>query len=330
MLIRARPEECAALAIEALSTRTKDLAIAVWLAEALVRIDGFDGLRRALDLIRGLIARFWETVYPLAEDGDEELRAAPVAKLTGKAFSRVISQMIPITRDGYTRLDEEILKSIPTLDKTGSSDDLAKARLEAETKKRVLPESFAASLRATDYHFYEKMSVDIVSAREAAMRLEQECETRFADPAAVPRLDSLASLFESYVELSAEMMRQKAPPPQAQQPSTPAPPLPVPEVIREVPTSAETPIPVAGQRAVLDSLTRVAEASADPETADEVARRVFCVRALSSQSEPCQSRGLPSPAMLAFWDGHRPGKSRRCRPGAPLPGIAQAVMGASH
>src|SRR5277367_2878979 len=79
VLIRAKPDECAALAMVALSRQTKDLQIAVWLAEALTRIDGFDGLTRSLDLIRELIAGFWDTVYPLPEDGDEEVRAAPLA-----------------------------------------------------------------------------------------------------------------------------------------------------------------------------------------------------------------------------------------------------------
>src|SRR5258707_3186110 len=67
------------LAGDALGTRTKDLQLAAWLTEALLHQEGFSGLRQGLDLLRGLIENFWDTLYPEIEDGDVELRAAPVA-----------------------------------------------------------------------------------------------------------------------------------------------------------------------------------------------------------------------------------------------------------
>src|SRR3954452_23131815 len=42
------------LAVPALSTETKDLQIAVWLAEALTKIHGFVGLRDGMRLMTGL------------------------------------------------------------------------------------------------------------------------------------------------------------------------------------------------------------------------------------------------------------------------------------
>src|SRR5437016_5699168 len=64
------------LATETLATKTKDLQLAAWMAEALLRTEGFSGLRQGLDLIRGLIAGFWDTLYPEVEDGEMDLRAA--------------------------------------------------------------------------------------------------------------------------------------------------------------------------------------------------------------------------------------------------------------
>src|SRR5258707_226184 len=66
------------LASETLATKTKDLQLAAWLTEALLRTEGFSGLRQGLDLTRGLIAEFWDTLYPEIEDGEMDLRAAPV------------------------------------------------------------------------------------------------------------------------------------------------------------------------------------------------------------------------------------------------------------
>jgi len=66
------------LASEALATKSKDLQIAVWLIEALIKSEHFTGLRAGLDLISGLIGNFWDGLYPEIEDGDLELRAAPL------------------------------------------------------------------------------------------------------------------------------------------------------------------------------------------------------------------------------------------------------------
>lgn len=52
------------LAGEALATKSKDLQIAVWLTEALIKTESFAGLRAGLDFIGGLIKNFWDGLYP--------------------------------------------------------------------------------------------------------------------------------------------------------------------------------------------------------------------------------------------------------------------------
>ncbi len=66
------------LAQEGLATKTKDLQLAAWLTEALLHTEGFSGLRQGLLLCHDLIAQFWDGLYPPVEDGDAELRAAPL------------------------------------------------------------------------------------------------------------------------------------------------------------------------------------------------------------------------------------------------------------
>src|SRR5687767_2072114 len=63
---------------EALATKSKDLQLAAWLTEAAVKREGFAGLVESLYLLRGLIDNFWDTLYPEVEDGDLEMRAAPL------------------------------------------------------------------------------------------------------------------------------------------------------------------------------------------------------------------------------------------------------------
>jgi type VI secretion system protein ImpA len=60
------------LSTEALSKQTKDLNICVWLSEPLVKLHGYVGLRDGLRLMRGLMERFWDSMYPNVEETDGE------------------------------------------------------------------------------------------------------------------------------------------------------------------------------------------------------------------------------------------------------------------
>ncbi len=57
------------LAVPALETQTKDLQIAAWLSESLIREHGFAGLRDSFKLLSGLQETFWETIFPEIDDG---------------------------------------------------------------------------------------------------------------------------------------------------------------------------------------------------------------------------------------------------------------------
>lgn len=64
-----------------LASQSKDLEIAAWLVEALLRRHGFAGLRDGLKLCRELSEKYWDTIYPLPSD-DEGLLPR-VGKLRG-------------------------------------------------------------------------------------------------------------------------------------------------------------------------------------------------------------------------------------------------------
>ena len=66
------------LAVPALSSQSKDLQIAAWLSEALVKQHGFAGLRDSLKLMAGFQENFWETLHPEVDEGDQEGRANAV------------------------------------------------------------------------------------------------------------------------------------------------------------------------------------------------------------------------------------------------------------
>jgi type VI secretion system protein ImpA len=71
------------LAIEALITHCKDLEIAAWLAEALLRSDGLIGLAAGFRLMEGLVETFWDVIYPLPDEEGIVTRVAPITGLNG-------------------------------------------------------------------------------------------------------------------------------------------------------------------------------------------------------------------------------------------------------
>src|SRR2546428_516511 len=49
---------------DALTTKSKDLQIAAWLTEGLLKQEGLGGLRAGLGLLQGLLEKFWDHLYP--------------------------------------------------------------------------------------------------------------------------------------------------------------------------------------------------------------------------------------------------------------------------
>ena len=86
------------LALEALETRTKDIEIAGWLTEALVRLEGFAGLEQGFNVTRGLIEHYWPELHSIDED-DAAGRIAPLAGLNGIGGEGALVQpirMVPL------------------------------------------------------------------------------------------------------------------------------------------------------------------------------------------------------------------------------------------
>jgi len=84
-----------------LSTQSKDLEIACWFAEAMVRRYGFSGLRDAFKLIHGLIDQYWDNLHPMPDEYGMETRVSCVAGLNGEGSEGVL--IAPIRRVDITQ-----------------------------------------------------------------------------------------------------------------------------------------------------------------------------------------------------------------------------------
>lgn len=83
-----------------LTSHSKDLELVAWLIEALCRLHGFAGLERGFSLAAELIEQHWPELYPRADDGDIEVRLAPLIGLNGTDSEGAL--VVPITSIALT------------------------------------------------------------------------------------------------------------------------------------------------------------------------------------------------------------------------------------
>lgn len=179
---------------DALATRTKDLQLAAWLTEAMLRKEGFAGLAGGLTLLRELLEKFWDTLYPELEDGDAELRAAPL-EWVGTRFNLAIRQ-VPLNKAGHDFLRYKESRGIPSEADAEAEDEKAKARRAALEDGKVPPEVFDKGFETTPKVWYRQLAGDLASAIAAAEKLNELGEEKFGSdsPNMVPIRESLTEV----------------------------------------------------------------------------------------------------------------------------------------
>lgn len=81
------------LAVKALAEQTKDLEIAAWLTEALVRLEGIAGLAACSRLIADLSGTLWDSgLFPTPDEDGIATRVAPVTGLNGEGNDGTLMQ----------------------------------------------------------------------------------------------------------------------------------------------------------------------------------------------------------------------------------------------
>ena len=82
------------LSTKLLSEQAKDLEVAAWLIEASLRLHGFAGLRDGFDLARGLVERYWDTLFPAPDEDGIAARVAALGGLNGSGAEGTLIQAI--------------------------------------------------------------------------------------------------------------------------------------------------------------------------------------------------------------------------------------------
>lgn len=168
------------LSINALTTKTKDLQIAVWLTEALVKIEGFEGLTIGLKMLTGFIKDFWDHVYPVIADGDFEARANRIEYINDKLSFSI--KQIPITdskvTSGYSWLQWKESQGATVAEKPVSGE------------KKVTSEDFNLAVHTSTGLYYVALETNLQQCCVALDGLEKVIDEKFGQKQA-PNLTKL-------------------------------------------------------------------------------------------------------------------------------------------
>jgi type VI secretion system protein ImpA len=169
------------LAGEALATQSKDLQLAVWLAEAYFKKEGFALLRDSFVMLRQLLETFWDTLYPEIEDGDAEFRATPLSWLGN--FDLQI-RMAPITRGGLSAVDLKVSASVGyKADAEAAGNDKLTDYNAAVAEGKISADAFDADFDKTPKKYYVDLADTFASCLETLEELQVVCEQKFGDDA---------------------------------------------------------------------------------------------------------------------------------------------------
>lgn len=167
---------------EALAVKSKDLWLAAWLTEALLKTGGFSGLRDGLGLSRQLVEQFWDTLYPALDDGDAELRAAPLTWIGTRLDVAV--KNVPLNTAGHDWLKYTESRKVGSEDQA-TTDSEKRARQKLLDEGKLPAEAFNKSFTETPKAFYAQGEKDLDSCLEELSKLDRLGEEKFGEVAPI-------------------------------------------------------------------------------------------------------------------------------------------------
>ena len=173
------------LSTDALKKKSKDLQIAVWLTEGLLCNDGFAGFAAGLKLLHGLIEKFWDTVYPQIDEGDLELRAAPLEwmglpSIQGKSTLSDFARKSPLNLADHGWSQYTQSRAVGYEDQAKTPEQKKKRDKDLKEGK-LTPEAFDKSFKETPKPFYLELEKQLDASLANLAALGALCDEKFGD-----------------------------------------------------------------------------------------------------------------------------------------------------
>jgi len=188
---------------EVLTGKSKDLEIAGFYVQGLVRTEGWNGLVSGLRVVRGLVEEFWDGVHPGWDEGEiiEPIRARPLNWIgSAKEFLGSVKRIIvtdPIGGTQHSWFDYEQSKRV---DSAAIQSD-PKPLQELLAQGLITGEQWRGSLGGTPPERTDAVLASLKDAIAEIAVLDKACEDRFEeDPPFLMPLVQLLEEIQEYLE----------------------------------------------------------------------------------------------------------------------------------
>ena len=195
-----------ALASTALATRTKDLQIAAWLTEALVKLHGLPGLRDGLEVSRELLERYWDTLYPEIEDETFEARANALSWMNSQVAAAIkeVSIARAIGGPNPSYLDyEHYNAAFKSINQIKDESEREQAREELNRWNA----GWTKAREGTGRRFYEELFAELNECWQQFKALDQVMDQKFGSQ--TPGLSLLKTSLDDIRSLVEKIVKEK-------------------------------------------------------------------------------------------------------------------------
>ena len=202
------------IAVDALINKTKDLQIAAWLTEALIKVEGFDGLAAGLKILGGLLKEYWEHLYPAIEDKDLDFRVAPIEFVNDKLWPCI--KQVPLTDSaitpGYSWLKWQESRQVgfeaDIRNRYGDVDEnKKKARNELIAEGKLTAEDFDSAVALSSKTFYKSIAESLIMCQEEFGKLDKMVDEKFGLEA--PRLAEIRETLDDCERIINKIVKEK-------------------------------------------------------------------------------------------------------------------------
>ena len=200
-------DEVVSLAESALKTKTKDLQVGAWMCEALLKRNGFAGLRDGLRVMCGFHENFWDSVYPEIDEGDLDARANCLALMDRQcAFGAKAVALTDVRgEENYSFLAWERTKLPDDFSKIAQANRAEADRIKQESEKAA--EEWTRLNRLTPRRFYEHLNTLLNECWEAFQGLDRAMDQKFGRQ--TPGLGELKKSLESLRSIVDKIVKEK-------------------------------------------------------------------------------------------------------------------------
>ena len=200
------------LSLLALKERSKDLRLACFLTEGALHLDGFEGMRDCLRLLKELMYRFWDQgLFPQIEDGDLDYRASSLGWLNERMPE--VMRQVDITARGAREKNYNFAQYLQAR-LVGTEDSIQ--RLPADKRESIASrrqmgwitmDAFEAAMKATKRKAFEAIYTPFEESFQNFLALEKVSDEKFGH--AAPSFSQAKEAFDEMRVVLTPILKRK-------------------------------------------------------------------------------------------------------------------------